>query len=168
MHLPGAKHCGGQRRIQPNLAGSDLLFSQQRSGEPSLSRAGLTSIGRQIERTPLCDQTSPRRAPSHSSKMSMDLAFRVSSNAADRVILSFYSVWKLYIRPTVQRRCPANNHSSVRSDWETTADEAPSAVFVRFQVRRNRPSSVETARTNEWKHYHMTAITSKAAVNPPG
>lgn len=107
MHLPGAKHCGGQRRIQPNLAGSDLLFSQQRSGEPSLSRAGLTSIGRQIERTPLCDQTSPRRAPSHSSKMSIDLAFRVSSDAADRVILSFYSKWKLNIRPTVRRRCPA-------------------------------------------------------------
>lgn len=115
MHLPGAKHRGGQRRIQPNLAGSDLVFSQQRSAEPSLSRAGLTSIGRQIERTPLCDQTSPRRAPSHSSKMSMDLAFRVPSDAADRAILPFYSVRRLYTRPTVRRRCPAT----------TTAPSAP-------------------------------------------
>lgn len=167
MHLPGAKHCGAQRRIQPNLAGSDLLFSQQRSGEPSLSRAGLTSIGRQIERTPLCDQTSPRRAPSHSSKMSMDLAFRVIKcrGSCDFVVL-------LRVEALHSTDSPAalsgHNHSSVRSDWETTADEAPSAVFVRFQVRRNRPSSVETARTNEWKHYHTTAITSKAAVNPPG
>lgn len=44
--------------------------SEQRSRQPSHSRAGLTSIGLEIERTPLSNQTSPRRAPSHSSKMS--------------------------------------------------------------------------------------------------
>lgn len=44
--------------------------SEQRSRQPSHSRAGLTSIGLEIERTPLSNQTSPRRAPSHSFKMS--------------------------------------------------------------------------------------------------
>lgn len=45
-----------------------VLFSQQRSREPSHSRAGLTSIGLEIKRTSLSDQTSPRHPRSHSFK----------------------------------------------------------------------------------------------------
>lgn len=149
MHLPGAKHCGGHRRIQPNLAGSDLLFSQQRSGEPSLSRAGLTSIGRQIERTPLCDQTSPRRAPSHSPKMSMDLAFRVSPDAAGRVILSFYSEWKLYIRPTVRRRCPATSTApSAPTGKQPLTRLPPPCSSASKCAETGLPSSKRPARTS--------------------
>lgn len=58
------------RRVHLCLLVFNLLFSDQRNREPSHSRAGLTSIGLEIKRTPLSNQTSPRQAMSHSFKMS--------------------------------------------------------------------------------------------------
>lgn len=43
----------------------DELYSEQRRREPSHSRAGLTSIGLKIKRTPLPNQTSPLQGPYH-------------------------------------------------------------------------------------------------------
>lgn len=70
VHSAGLQHrregtpvAGACRRLTP-------LLSHRRSAEPSHSRAGLTSIGLEIERTPLSDQTSPRRAAAHSFKTS--------------------------------------------------------------------------------------------------
>lgn len=58
------------RRVHLCLLVFNLLFSDQRSREPSHSRTGLTSIGLEIKRTPLSNQTSPRWAPSQSYKTS--------------------------------------------------------------------------------------------------
>lgn len=55
MYLPGLQHCYEQT-CSPVL----VLFSAERRTEPSLSRAGLTSIGLEIERTPFSNQTSRR------------------------------------------------------------------------------------------------------------
>lgn len=48
------------RRVHLCLLVFNLIFSAERRAEPSLSRAGLTSIGLEIKRTPLSNQTSPR------------------------------------------------------------------------------------------------------------
>lgn len=58
------------RHVHLILLVFNLLFSEQRSREPSHSRTGLTSIGLEIKRTSLSNQTSPQWAPSHSWKTS--------------------------------------------------------------------------------------------------
>lgn len=80
--------------------------AEERRRQPSHSRAGLTSIGLEIERTPLSNQTSPRRAPSHSSDIkrenmynSKGLKYHLRSPDFKRLLL-LYSVREL--RPTVR------------------------------------------------------------------
>lgn len=68
------------RRVHLCLLVSDLLFSHQRSREPSHSRAGLTSIGLEIKRTPLRDQTSHRQAQLNCFKTSPIFAFQISGH----------------------------------------------------------------------------------------
>lgn len=58
------------RRVHLCLPVFNRLYSDPRSREPSHSRAGLTFIGLEIKRTPLSNQTSPRRTQSHIFKTS--------------------------------------------------------------------------------------------------
>lgn len=117
------------RRVHLSLVAFDLFFSQQRSGEPSHSRAGLTSIGLQIERTPLSDQTSPRRAPSHSFKTSSKWAFSnllpESGRSRTCIIVAILRV-ETSVSADSPAGLPGHNQSSVRSNRETTDCETPS------------------------------------------
>lgn len=161
------------RRVHLCLLVFNLLFSEQRSTEPSHSRAGLTSIGLEIKRTPLSNQTSPRRAPSHSfktSKRSWNWHFQsptAETEVSKRVLLLLYSVWKAQFRPTVRRGGPATTRAPSAPRGKQPITRLP-PVFQSAPKCAKQPSSVEMSWTNKWKHYHMTAITSKAAVNPCG
>lgn len=83
------------------------------------------------------DQTSPRRAPSHSFKTSMKSAFQISCRG-ERRSKTCIIVVILRVQASVSGNSPAglpgHNQSSVRSNRETTVYEAPSVVFVRSEV----------------------------------
>lgn len=146
--------------------GLNLLFCDARSTEPSHSRAGLTSIGLEIKRTPLADQTSPRSTPSRNFKPSKrrvgghPRSPRVEAAGFEGPPRSLYSVWKLRLRPTVRRGCPATS----------TAPSAPAGKRAVTKLRptrspspkwTERASRVEVYRLGEWKRRQTTATTAE-------
>ncbi|KAG8004679.1 hypothetical protein GBF38_009047 [Nibea albiflora] len=140
MYLAGLQHCYEPTCSPVPVVVVNLLYSEQRSSEPSHNRAGLTSIGLEIKRTPLSNQTSPRQAPSHSFKASKPASI-LANPTARRVNSSFkvcIAVVIFRVEASVSSDSPTglpgHNHSSVRSNRETTDYEAPSGVLVRSKV----------------------------------
>lgn len=135
------------RRVHLCLLVFNLLFSDQRSREPSHSRAGLTSIGLEIKRTPLSNQTSPRQAMSHSFKTSKRRWNEHFQSRTDKtwnskhIMLSLllYSVWKPQFRPTVRLGCPATTSapSAPRGNQPITKHPVRSKVCQKAFLGRN-------------------------------
>lgn len=80
MHLPCLQHCHIEHRT--DAFHRSLRTFHRLVSERSHGRTGLTSIGQQIQRTPLSDQTSPRRSSgrtaSEKRKITRHVAFKIS------------------------------------------------------------------------------------------
>ncbi|KAM7365735.1 hypothetical protein PAMP_016648 [Pampus punctatissimus] len=115
-----------------------VLFSEERSREPSHSRAGRTSIGLEIKRTPLSDQN-----------------FSSASSVSLKRPISFVRQSGSAARPQPKLR-PLQRGN-------TAEYEALSGVLA---LSKNGPFPVEMTRMETQTHYYMIATTAKAAVNP--